>query len=71
MGLIPTMEHQAGLAADLTGKASRQIVAQFGDTAPTRATIRIHSFGVKSSAIQRTMHIVELVYAPACACCRG
>jgi hypothetical protein len=65
------MEHQAGLAADLTGKASRQIVVQFGDMAPTRATIRIHSFGVKSCAIQQTMHIVELVYAPVRAGCRG
>jgi UDP-N-acetylglucosamine transferase subunit ALG13 len=56
---------QAALAAGLTGKASRQTIVQFGDTATTRATIRMYSFGVKSCAIQQTMHIVDVVYAPA------
>jgi hypothetical protein len=66
------MEDQAGLAAGLTGKASRQIVFQFGDTATTRVTIPIHSFGVKSCAIQQMTDIVKLgFYAPARGRCRS
>jgi hypothetical protein len=64
--ITPTMEHQAGLVPNRTGKESRQIVVRFGDTVTTKGTTPINSFGVKSCVIQETARAVKLgFYAPA------